>query len=70
MEPVQGWHKTSPDLTKSGRLFGGRWGEAALVKLLTTGLGPSGKPADPPMPMYKMAQGDAEAIVEYLKSLP
>src|ERR1022692_702391 len=49
MEPVKGWHKTSP----------------ALVKSLTTGPGPSGKPADPPMPVYKMTHGGAEAIVEY-----
>ena len=69
IEPVKTWHKTSPDLTASCRLWKGRWGDAALVKLLTTGLGPGGSPADPPMPTYKMSQGDAEAVVEYLKSL-
>jgi mono/diheme cytochrome c family protein len=69
LEPVKGWHKTSPDLTSTGRLWGGRWGEAALVKLLSTGLGPTGKPADVPMPTYKMNQEDAEAVVAYLKSL-
>ncbi len=68
MQPVKGWHKTSPDLTPGSRLWQ-RWAEAGLVKFLTTGLGPSGKPADPPMPMYKMTQEDAEAVVGYLKSL-
>src|SRR5579859_3796958 len=69
IDPIKGWHKTSPDLTASGRLWQGRWGQAALVKLLTTGLGPGGNPADPPMPTYKMSPDDAEAVVEYLKSL-
>jgi len=69
IDAVKGWHKTSPDLTASGRLWQGRWGQAALVKLLSTGLGPGGNPADPPMPTYKMTQDDAEAVVEYLKSL-
>lgn len=69
IELIKGWHKSSPDLTASGRLWQGRWGQAALVKLLSTGLGPGGNPADPPMPTYKMTQDDAEAVVEYLKSL-
>ena len=68
MQQVKGWHKTSPDLTSGSRLWQ-HWAEAGLVKFLTTGLGPSGKPADPPMPMYKITQEDAEAIVGYLKSL-
>jgi mono/diheme cytochrome c family protein len=69
IEAIKGWHKASPDLTATGRLWQGRWGQPALMKLLSTGLGPSGKPADPPMPMYKMTQDDAEAVVEYLKTL-
>src|SRR5277367_4466277 len=69
IDAIKGWHKASPDLTATGRLWQGRWGQAVLVKFLSTGLGPSGKPADPPMPMYKMTQDDAEAVVEYLKSL-
>jgi mono/diheme cytochrome c family protein len=68
MQPVKGWHKTSPDLTPGSGLWQ-RWGETGLVKFLSTGLGPSGKPADPHMPMYKMTQEDAEAVVNYLKSL-
>ena len=69
IDPIKGWHKTSPDLTASGRLWQGRWGQAALVKLLSTGSGPGGNPADPPMPAYKMTLDDAEAVVEYLKTL-
>ena len=65
---MKGWHKTSPDLTSSGRLFT-RWGEAGLVKFLETGAGPTGHPADPPMPAYKLKHADAEAIVAYLKTL-
>lgn len=66
---IKDWHKTSPDITPSGRLWG-RWGgEAAMVKYLTTGKTPKGTFAGPPMPTYKMSQKDAEAIVEYLKTL-
>ena len=46
-----------------------KWGELAFVKFLTTGNAPNGKPADAPMPTYKMSQDDAEAIVDYFKSL-
>lgn len=68
MQPVKGWHKTSPDLTPSGRLWQ-RWGEAAILKYLQTGLTPKDKPADPPMPAYKLRPKDAQAMVEYLKTL-
>jgi len=62
---VKGWHKASPDITSTSRLFQ-RWGDAGLVKFLSTGLNPNGGPAGAPMPTYKMTQADAEAIVEYL----
>lgn len=68
IEPVPGWHKTAPDLTRQGRLWM-KWGEKALLNYLMTGLTPAGKPADPPMPAYKLRADDAEAILEYLKSL-
>jgi mono/diheme cytochrome c family protein len=45
------------------------WTEAALVKLLTTGVGRFGKPLAPPMPQFRMTKQDAEAVVAYLKSL-
>jgi mono/diheme cytochrome c family protein len=68
VQPIQGWHKTAPDLTAASRLFQ-RWGAENLVKYFVTGLNPQGKPADRPMPTYKLKQDDAEAIVEFLKSL-
>ena len=69
IQPVKNWHKTAPDLTPASRLWQ-KWGEAGLVKFMTTGVGPSGNPADPPMSAYKLTQDDAEAVVAYLKSLP
>lgn len=68
INPIEGWHKTAPDLTPAGRLYQ-RWNADGLVKFLVTGLNPRGGKAGPPMPTYKMKQEDAEAIVEYLKSL-
>jgi mono/diheme cytochrome c family protein len=68
VRPVEKWHKVAPDLTSSGRLFE-RWGEKGLTVFLTTGKGPSGHEAGPPMPTYHLKQEDAEAVVAYLKSL-
>jgi mono/diheme cytochrome c family protein len=68
IQPMPKWHKTAPDLTPAGSLWQ-RWGEQGLVKFLSTGTGPSGNPADPPMPAYKMKAEDAEALVAYLKTL-
>jgi mono/diheme cytochrome c family protein len=68
MKPVPGWHKTSPDLTPAGRLWE-RWGEKGLIGFLTTGKGPSGHAADPPMPTYTLKAEDAKAMVAYLKTL-
>jgi mono/diheme cytochrome c family protein len=68
VDTIKDWHKTSPDLTPSGRLWQ-RWTEAGLLKFMVTGLGPKGNTADPPMPAYKLTQKDAEAVVAYLKSL-
>ncbi|MBI5083524.1 MAG: c-type cytochrome [Acidobacteria bacterium] len=68
IKPVEGWHKTSPDITPSGRLWE-RWGEAGLIKYLVTGLNPRGGKADAPMPTYKLKQEDAEALVAYLKTI-
>jgi mono/diheme cytochrome c family protein len=67
MKEVKGWHKTSPDLTFGSRLWT-RWTEAGILKYLQTGIAPSGRPADPPMPAYKFTAKDAEAVVEYLKT--
>lgn len=69
LKPVEGWHKTSPDLTATSRLWQ-RWGDEGMRKFLTTGLNPRGGKADPPMPAYRLSAEDAEAIAAYLKSLP
>ncbi|MBM3725437.1 MAG: cytochrome c [Acidobacteria bacterium] len=64
-----GWHKKSPDLTPTSRLWT-RWGDDGMKKYLTTGLTPtSNKPAGPPMPAYTLRPEDADAIIAYLKSL-
>lgn len=68
LQAVPKWHKIAPDLTPTGRLIQ-RWGAPGLVKFLTTGTGPNGNAADPPMPAYKLKPEDAEAIVAYLKTL-
>lgn len=39
------------------------------VRFLETGILPSGKTANPPMPAYRFNDADARAIVAYLKSL-
>jgi len=69
IKPVQGWHKTAPDITPGGRLWE-RWKEEGILKFMTTGLNPRGGKAEAPMPTYKLTQEDAEAVVAYLKSLP
>ena len=68
IQPIKDWHKTSPDITPAGKLWS-RWGEPALKKYLMTGLTPKGTPAGPPMPAYTMKEADADAIIEYLKTL-
>jgi hypothetical protein len=63
---VESWVKFAPAITS--RLFE-RWKEADVKKFLETGLRPSGESSHPPMPAYKLRADDAEAVVEYLKSL-
>jgi mono/diheme cytochrome c family protein len=43
--------------------------DADAVRFFMTGDRPGGVPARPPMPRYKMAQDEAEAVVAYLRSL-
>jgi len=43
--------------------------DAAMVKLLTTGIWTTGNRLRLPMPQFRMDQSDAEAVVVYLKSL-
>lgn len=39
------------------------------VRLLTQGINRDGKTPDPPMPPFRFSAQDAEAVVDYLKSL-
>ena len=68
IEPIKGWHKTSPDITPGGRLWL-KWTEKGLTDYMVTGLNPRGGEADAPMPTYKLTPADAAAVVAYLKSL-
>ena len=68
IQPVERWHKTAPDITSTSRLWQ-RWGDAGLVKFFETATGPTGNKADLPMPAYKLSHEDAQAIVDYLKSV-
>jgi mono/diheme cytochrome c family protein len=45
-------------------------GDAEMVKLLTTGIWTNGQPLRFPMMPFRMTDGDAKAVVAYLKSLP
>jgi hypothetical protein len=62
--PMPVWADTS---TNIAGLPG--WNHEAAVKLLMTGMGPSGQPPRPPMPQYHMNKTDAESVVAYLESL-
>lgn len=68
IQAVERWHKTAPDITSTSRLWQ-RWGDAGFVKFLETAAGPTGNTAGPPMPAYKLSHEDAQAVVDYLKSL-
>ena len=45
------------------------WSDAEAIKFFTTGVGPNGKPARPPMPAFRYNQQDARAVTAYLRSL-
>jgi mono/diheme cytochrome c family protein len=40
-----------------------------FVRLMTTGIAPTGTYLNPPMPQFRMTRSDAEAVLAYLKSL-
>jgi hypothetical protein len=46
-----------------------QWDAENAVRLLMTGLDPTGHRPRPPMPQYRMNHTDAVAVVEYLRSL-
>jgi mono/diheme cytochrome c family protein len=62
------WADMSPDITGSG--VAGKWSEEQMIKFFTTGVNPDGKKPTPPMPVYRLQERDARAIILYLKSLP
>lgn len=68
IKPIRGWHKTSPDITSRGQLWE-KWKEEGIRKYLQTGVTPKGGRSDAPMPTYKLSAEDADAVVEYLKTL-
>ena len=43
--------------------------DGEVVRLLSDGIGHRGAAPDPPMPPFRMNEGDAKAIVAYLRSL-
>jgi len=64
LKPVKDWAKKAPALAGlKGMSVPG------AVKFLTTAIGADGKPADAPMPRFRLKAADAEAVVAYLKSL-
>jgi hypothetical protein len=65
---IRGWHKTAPDIASASPLFQ-RWGDDGFKKFMETGKNPRGGSADPPMPQYRFTAEDADAIVQYLKTV-
>jgi mono/diheme cytochrome c family protein len=63
--PVPNWNSDVPGIAGLPRL-----GDAAVIKLLETGVMPNGKQARPPMPQFRLTHEDAVAVADYLKSLP
>ena len=62
--PVPGWVAAAPAIAGLPGFT-----DAQAVQFLTTGIGPNGKPAGPPMPRFRFNRADATAIVAYLRSL-
>jgi len=62
--PFPGWADKAPAIAG---LPG--WEKEGAIKFLMTGISSTGLPAHPPMPQYRLNRADAEAIVDYLKSL-
>jgi mono/diheme cytochrome c family protein len=69
IKPMGHWHKVSPDITPSGKLWASWGGGEAIKKYLMTGVSPTGHAAGAPMPPYKLKEADAAAIVAYLQTL-
>jgi len=64
--------KPDPDWPLTAPRIGGTplpASDGDMVKLLTTGIWTNGEHLRSPMPQFRLDQGDAEAVVAYLKSL-
>lgn len=61
-----GWAKSAPGITS--QLFK-HWKDTDVKHFLESGLRPNGKTAAPPMPGYKLRPDDADAMIQYLRSL-
>jgi mono/diheme cytochrome c family protein len=66
LRPLPNWANKAPDLTSSGPLM---WSQQQLLTFLETGRDPKGNYAKPPMPAYRLKPQDAQAVLEYLKTL-
>ena len=64
---IAGWHASAPDITSTSTLWT-RWADGS-VKFFETGLTPRGSAPGAPMPQYKMTHEDAQAVLDYLKSI-
>ncbi len=69
VKPGGHWHKASPDITPSGKVWTSWGGAEAIKKYLMTGVSPTGHPAGAPMPPYQLKEAEAAAIVAYLQTL-
>jgi mono/diheme cytochrome c family protein len=45
------------------------WDKEAAIRFMMTGIAYNGLPSRPPMPQFRFHRADAEAIVDFLKSL-
>lgn len=65
VRPIKNWADNVPPLAGLGSLT-----SAQMARVLEEGTGPEGEVLRPPMHIYHMTHADAQAIIEYLKSLP
>lgn len=62
--PVPDWAERSANIAGMKG-----WSDEEAIKFFTTGIGPNGKPARPPMPAFRYNEKDARAVLAYLRSL-
>ena len=65
VRPIQNWADTTPPLAGLPSFT-----DAQMFRVLERGTGPEGEILRPPMHTYHLSHADAQAIIEYLKSLP